>query len=70
MQEANKGNYVLYADRNIYDKHLKNILQDQNKFRMVKIKAKHMNFQVKHAEHIDESLKSLKYSGNLNFNIV
>ena len=37
---------------------------------MVKIKVKHMNFQVKHAEHIDESLKSLKYSGNLNFNTV
>ena len=65
VQKADKGNSVVLVDRDVYVKHIENILKDNTKFEKVGIKTRTLNFQVNHKKRANEILKSLKYSGSL-----
>ena len=65
VQKADKGNSVVLVDRDVYVKHIENVLEDNTKFE-VGIKTRILNFQVNHEKRANEILKSLKYSGSLN----
>ena len=56
---------MVLTDRNVYVKHMENILKDNTKFEKVDIKTRTLNFQVNHEKHINEILKGLKSSGSL-----
>ena len=64
VQKADKGNSVVLVDRDVYVKHIENVLKDNTKFE-VGIKTRILNFQVNHEKRANEILKSLKYSGSL-----
>ena len=51
--------------RDVYAKHMENILKDSTKFEKVDIKTRILNFQVNHEKLINEILKSLWSSGGL-----
>ena len=65
VQKADKGNSVVLVDRDVYVKHMENILKDNTKFKKVDIKARTLNFQVDHEKRINEILPRLKSSGSL-----
>ena len=64
--KADKGNFVVLVDRDVYVNHMENILKDNTKFEKVDIKTTTLNFQINHEKRIDEILKSLKSVGSLN----
>ena len=65
VQKADKGNSVVLVDRDVYVKHMENILKDNTKFKKVDIKARTLSFQVNHEKRINEILQRLKSSGSL-----
>ena len=65
VQKVDKGNSVVLVDRDVYTKHMENILKDNTKFEKVHIKTRTLNFQVNHEKRINEILKSLKSSVSL-----
>ena len=65
VQKADKGNFVVLVDKDVYVNYMENILKDQSKFEKVKIKTSILSFQVNHEKRINEYLKSLKNSGSL-----
>ena len=65
VQKVDKGNSVVLVDRDVYTKHMENILKDNTKFEKVHIKTRALNFQVNHEKRINEILKSLKSPGSL-----
>ena len=65
IQKADKGNSVVLVDRDVYIKHMENILKDNTKFEKVDVKTRTLNFQVNHEKRINEILKSLKSTGSL-----
>ena len=60
VQKADKGNSMVLVDRDVYVKHMENILKDNTKFKKVDVKTRTLNFQVNHKKRINEILKSLK----------
>ena len=56
---------MVLVDRDVYVKHMENILKDNTKFKKVDIKARTLNFQVHHEKRINEILQRLKSSGSL-----
>ena len=44
VQKADKGNSVVLVDRDVYVKHMENILKDNTKFDKVDIKTRTLNF--------------------------
>ena len=65
VQKADKGNSVVLVDRDVYVKHMENILKDNTKFKKVDMKARTLSFQVNHEKRINEILQRLKSSGSL-----
>ena len=65
VQKVDKGNSVVLVDRDVYVKHMENILKDNTKFKKVDIKARTLSFQVNHEKRINEILQRLKSSGSL-----
>ena len=65
VQKADKGNSVVLVDRDVYVKHMENILKDKTNFEKVDIKTRTLNFQVNHQKRINDTLKRLKSSGSL-----
>ena len=65
IQKADKDSSVVLVHRDVYVKHMENILNDNTKFERVDIKTRTLNFQVSHEKRINEILKSLKSSGSL-----
>ena len=65
VQKADKGNSVVLVNRDVYVKHMENILKDKTKFDKVDIKTRTLNFQVNHEKRTNEILKSFKFSGSL-----
>ena len=53
---------MVLVDRDVYVKHMENILKDNTKFEKVDINTRTLNFQVNHEKH-NEILKGLKSSG-------
>jgi len=68
VQKADKGNSVVLVDKDVYIRHMENILKDNTKFEKVKIKTGILNFQVNHQKRINDYLKSLKDSDSLSVN--
>ena len=56
---------MVLVDRDVYVKHMENILKDNTKFEKVDVKTRTLNFQVNHEKRINEILKSLKSTGSL-----
>ena len=56
---------MVLVDRDVYDKHIENILKESTKCEKVDIKTRTLNFQVYHAKRFNEILESLKSAGNL-----
>ena len=56
---------MVLVNRDVYVKHMENILKDKTKFDKVDIKTRTLNFQVNHEKRINEILKRLKPSGSL-----
>ena len=56
---------MVLVNRDVYVKHMENILKDKTKFDKVDIKTRTLNFQVNHEKRTNEILKSFKFSGSL-----
>ena len=56
---------MVLVDRDVYVKHMENILKDKTNFEKVDIKTRTLNFQVNHQKRINDTLKRLKSSGSL-----
>ena len=56
---------MVLVDRDVYVKHMENILKDNTKFEKVDIKTRTLNFQVNHEKRINKILKRLNSSGSL-----
>ena len=56
---------MVVVDRDVYVKHMENILKGNTKFEKVDINTRTLNFQVNHEKRINEILKSLKSPGSL-----
>ena len=65
VQKADKGNSVVLVDRDVYVKHMENVLKDNTKFKKVDVKARTLSFQVNHEKRINDILQRLKPSGSL-----
>ena len=65
IQKADKSNSVVLVNRDVYVKHMANILKDNTKFEKVDIKTRVLNVQVNHEKRLNEILKRLKYAGSL-----
>ena len=53
---------MVLVDRDVYVKHMENIVKDSTKVETVHINTRSLNFQVNHEKHINEILKGLKSS--------
>ena len=60
VQKADKSNFVVLVDSDVYASYIENTLKDQTKFEKVKIKTRILNFQVNHEKCINEYLKQFK----------
>ena len=56
---------MVVVDRDVYVKHIENILKGNTKFEKVDINTRTLNFQVNHEKRINEILKSLESPGSL-----
>ena len=65
VQKADKGNSVVLVDRDVYVKHMENILKDNTKFEKVDVKTRTLNFQVNHEKRINTISKILKSTVSL-----
>ena len=56
---------MVLVDRDVYVKHMENILKGNSKFEKFDIKTRTLKFKVNHEKRINEILKRLKSSGSL-----
>ena len=60
VQKADKGNSMVLVHRDVYVKHMENILKDSTKFEKVDVKTRTLNLQVNHEKRINEILQEFK----------
>ena len=60
VQKADKGNSMVLVHRDVYVKHMENILKDSTKFEKGDVKTRTLNLQVNHEKHINEILQEFK----------
>ena len=59
-QKADKRNFVVLVDRDVYVYLIENILKDNTKLEKMDIKTRTLNFKVNHENHTNEILKEFK----------
>ena len=60
VQKADKGNSMVLVHRDVYVKHMENILKDSTKFGKGDVKTRTLNLQVNHEKCINEILQEFK----------